>query len=266
MIEKDKGPFIEAKVATTNIIAKNISKIFKTKKQDILAMDNCNIEILENEFVSIVGTSGCGKSTLLRMLGGLDFPTKGEIIIKDKKVVGPGVDRGMVFQGYTLFPWMSVEDNIRYGLKQKKMPKNEQDEVVDRYLGIIGLKRFRKAYPNQLSGGMKQRVAIARALANNPELLLMDEPFGALDPITKSSMQLFIRKIWQKDKPTIAFVTHDIDEAVFLSTKIYVMSARPGRVKEIIPVYLPYNRTLDTKDTPEFLEIRDRIGELLNSN
>ena len=266
MTEIKNEPCIEAKVATTNIIAENITKIYKTKKKDVLAMENCHIEVLENEFVSIVGTSGCGKSTLLRMLAGLDFPTDGEIIIQDRKVKGPGVDRGMVFQGYTLFPWMSVEDNIKYGLKQKKMPKKEQDEIVDKYLAIIGLKKFRKAYPNQLSGGMKQRVAIARALANNPELLLMDEPFGALDPITKSSMQLFIRQIWQKDKPTIAFVTHDIDEAVFLSTKIYVMSARPGRVREIIPVYLPYNRTLDLKDTPEFLKIRDRINDLLNSN
>lgn len=266
MTEIKIEPCIEAKVATTNIIAENITKIYKTKKKDVLAMENCHVEVLENEFVSIVGTSGCGKSTLLRMLAGLDFPTYGEIIIKDREVKGPGVDRGMVFQGYTLFPWMSVEDNIRYGLKQKKMPKVEQDAIVDKYLGIIGLKKFRKAYPNQLSGGMKQRVAIARALANNPELLLMDEPFGALDPITKSSMQLFVRQIWQKDKPTIAFVTHDIDEAVFLSTKIYVMSARPGRVKEVVPVYLPYNRTLDLKDTPEFLKIRDRISELLNSN
>ncbi len=257
---------IEAKVATTTIVAEHIDKVYKTKKRDVLAMQDCNVEVLENEFVCIVGTSGCGKSTLLRMLAGLDFPTKGEIIIKDRIVKGPGTDRGMVFQGYTLFPWMTVEENIKYGLKQKKMPKNEQEEICNKYLDIIGLNRFKKAYPNQLSGGMKQRVAIARALANNPELLLMDEPFGALDPITKSQMQLFIRQIWQKDKPTIAFVTHDIEEAVFLATKIYVMSARPGRVKEVIPVYLPYNRTLEVKDSEEFIELRDKINDLLHSN
>ncbi len=170
------------------------------------------------------------------------------------------------FRAIRFFPWLSVDQNIRYGLKLKKMPKKQQDEIVDNYLEIVGLKRFRNAYPKQLSGGMKQRVAIARALANNPELLLMDEPFGALDPITKSQMQVFIREIWQKARPTIAFVTHDIDEAVFLSTKIYVMSARPGRVKELINIYLPYNRTLDLKDTKEFHGYTEEIRALLYSN
>lgn len=259
-------PYIEAKVATTNIITKNITKTFKSKKSETTALKDCDIEVLENEFLCIVGASGCGKSTLLRMLAGLEFPTTGEIIIKDTTVKGPGVDRGMVFQSYTLFPWLNVEQNIGYGLKLKKMPRRQQREIVDKYLDIIGLKRFRNAYPKQLSGGMKQRVAIARALANNPELLLMDEPFGALDPITKSRMQLFIRQIWQNDRPTIVFITHDISEAVFLSTKIYVMSARPGKVKELIDVYLPYNRTLELKDTKEFQEYCDRIRELIYSN
>jgi len=263
---QESNNIIEAKVATSIITASHITKVYKSKTAEVVAMHDCSIEVLENEFVCIVGASGCGKSTLLRMLAGLDFPTQGEIIIKDKPVRGPGIDRGMVFQSYTLFPWMTVEENIRYGLKMKKLSKKIQDEIVEKYLGIIGLKRFRKAYPKQLSGGMKQRVAIARALANNPELLLMDEPFGALDPITKNQMQLFIRQIWQKEKPTLTFVTHDIDEAVFLATKIYVMSARPGRVKAIVPVYLPYNRTLELKDTAEFLETRDRITTLLRNN
>lgn len=258
-------PGIEARVATTNIIAKDITRTFKSKKSEMVALKDCSIEVLENEFVCIVGTSGCGKSTLLRMLAGLEFPTTGEIIIKDRIVKGPGVDRGMVFQSYTLFPWLNVEQNIRYGLKLKKIDKQQQDEIVDKYLDIIGLRRFKNAFPKQLSGGMKQRVAIARALANSPELLLMDEPFGALDPITKSQMQLFIRQIWQNDRPTIVFVTHDISEAVFLSTKIYVMSARPGKVKELVDVYLPYDRTLDLKDTNEFHEYCERIRELIYS-
>ncbi|MGE4484793.1 MAG: ABC transporter ATP-binding protein [Oscillospiraceae bacterium] len=261
--QSDDG-VISAKIASSIITANQVSKTYKTKKAEITALDRCSIEVLENEFVCIVGASGCGKSTLLRMLAGLDFPSSGEIIVKDKVSLGPGTDKGMVFQTYTLFPWLTVEENIRYGLKIKKLPKAEQDEITDRYLGIVGLKRFRKAFPKQLSGGMKQRVAIARALANKPEILLMDEPFGALDPITKDQMQLFIRQIWQKEKPTIAFVTHDISEAVFLATKIYVMSARPGRVRELIPVYLPYNRTLDLKNTPEFIALKVRIDGLLH--
>lgn len=262
----ERSEVLEAKVATSIITADHVEKVYHTKKTDIKAIDDCNIEVLENEFVCIVGTSGCGKSTLLRMLAGLDFPTGGEIIIKDRPVMGPGPDRGMVFQSYTLFPWMTVEQNIRYGLKEKKLPSEVQNAIVDQYLETVQLKRFRKAYPNQLSGGMKQRVAIARALATKPELLLMDEPFGALDPITKSQMQLFIRGVWQKEKPTIAFVTHDIEEAVFLATKIYVMSARPGKVRALIPVYLPYNRTPDLKETKEFVDLRMQISELLQTN
>lgn len=264
--QSERNEVLEAKVATSIISANHIDKVYHTKKADVTAIDDCHIEVLENEFVCIVGTSGCGKSTLLRMLAGLDFPTGGDIIIRDRPVTGPGPDRGMVFQSYTLFPWMTVEQNIRYGLKEKKLPHAEQDAIVERYLETIRLKRFRKAYPNQLSGGMKQRVAIARALAANPQLLLMDEPFGALDPITKSQMQQFIRGVWQKDKPTIAFVTHDIEEAVFLATKIYVMSARPGRVRATIPVYLPYHRTQELKETKAFVDLRMQISELLRTN
>ena len=265
MYLSDDG-IINAKMASSIITANQVSKVYKTKKAEITALDNCSIEVLENEFVCIVGASGCGKSTLLRMLAGLDFPSSGEIIVKDKVSLGPGTDKGMVFQTYTLFPWLTVEQNIRYGLKIKKLPKREQDEITERYLGIIGLKKFRSAYPKQLSGGMKQRVAIARTLANKPEIMLMDEPFGALDPITKDQMQLFIRQIWQKEKPTIAFVTHDISEAVFLATKIYVMSARPGRVKALVSVNLPYNRTLDLKNTPEFIKLKIEMDGILHEN
>ena len=227
---------LEATVGSSIITVKNVEKIYHGKKGDTVAMKDCNMEVLENEFICIIGPSGCGKSTLLRMLAGLDFPTGGQIIAHDSIVKGPGADRGMVFQAYTLFPWMTVEENVKFGLKLKKMPKEQQDEIAGKYIQAVGLDKFSKSFPKELSGGMKQRVAIARALANNPDVLLMDEPFGALDPQTKASMQLLLRQIWQKHRTTVVFVTHDIEEAVFLATKIYVMSARPGTVKTDIPV------------------------------
>lgn len=259
------GSPLEAHVASSKIMAEHIDKVYVSGKKSTKAIEDASIDIQDNDFVCIVGPSGCGKSTLLRMLAGLDFPTAGDIIVNDKKVSGPGPDRGMVFQTYTLFPWMSVEDNIKFGLKIKKLPKEEQQAITDRYLEIIGLTKFAKAYPKELSGGMKQRVAIARALANQPEVLLMDEPFGALDPHTKSMMQLLMREIWEKEHPTVVFITHDIDEAVFLSNKIYVMSARPGRIIKEVNVYLPHKRELELKDTPEFIRIRKSINDLLYS-
>lgn len=256
---------LEAKLSTSKIEAVHVQKLYKGRKNSTLAMDDCNLEVLHNEFVCIVGPSGCGKSTLLRMLAGLDFPSSGQILVNDKPVKGPGADRGMVFQTYTLFPWKTVEQNIAFGFKyNKNIPKEKQSGIVDKYLKLIGLEEFRKSYPKELSGGMKQRVAIARSLANSPEVLLMDEPFGALDSQTKSSMQLLLRKIWQQEKPTVAFVTHDIEEAVFLATKIYVMSARPGHVKEVVDILLPYDRTLDLKDTPEFINLRKYVSSLLD--
>lgn len=260
----DLDSHIEANLANSKIHVKDVSKVYHSVKGDTLAMDKINMNILNNEFVCIVGPSGCGKSTLLRMIGGLDEATSGSIVIHDKDIIGPGVDRGMVFQSYTLFPWMTVEENIRFGLKLKKMPVDEQDKIVDKYLSVIKLEKFRKSYPKELSGGMKQRVAIARALANSPEVLLMDEPFGALDPQTKSDMQLLMREIWQVEKPTIIFVTHDIEEAVFLASKIYVLTGRPGTVKEEIPIMLPYKRDLSLKDTEEFIKLRVKVNSLIN--
>ena len=257
------GSPLEAHVASSKIRAEHIDKVYKTGKKSVAAIEDVSIDIQDNDFVCIVGPSGCGKSTLLRMLAGLDFPSAGNIIVNDRKVTGPGPDRGMVFQTYTLFPWMNVEDNIKFGLKIKKLPKAEQQEIADRYLKIIGLEKFAKSYSKELSGGMKQRVAIARALANQPEVLLMDEPFGALDPHTKSMMQLLMREIWVKEHPTVVFITHDIDEAVFLTDKIYVMSARPGKMIKRVNVYLPHKRTLDLKDSPEFIKIRKGINDLL---
>ena len=257
------GSPLEAHVASSKIRAEHIDKVYKTGKKSVAAIEDVSIDIQDNDFVCIVGPSGCGKSTLLRMLAGLDFPSAGNIIVNDRKVTGPGPDRGMVFQTYTLFPWMNVEDNIKFGLKIKKLPKAEQQEIADRYLKIIGLEKFAKSYSKELSGGMKHRVAIARALANQPEVLLMDEPFGALDPHTKSMMQLLMREIWVKEHPTVVFITHDIDEAVFLADKIYVMSARPGKMIKRVNVYLPHKRTLDLKDSPEFIKIRKGINDLL---
>ena len=258
------GSPLEAHVASSKILAEHIDKVYTSGKKSVTAIEDVSIDIQDNDFVCIVGPSGCGKSTLLRMLAGLDFPTEGNIIVNDKKVTGPGPDRGMVFQTYTLFPWMTVEDNIKFGLKIKKMPKDEQQRIADRYLDIIGLTKFAKSYPKELSGGMKQRVAIARALANQPEVLLMDEPFGALDPHTKAMMQLLMREIWETEHPTVVFITHDID-AVFLANKIYVMSARPGKVIKEVNVYLPHKRTLELKDTKEFIDIRKGINDLLYS-
>ena len=257
------GSPLEAHVASSKIRAEHIDKVYKTGKKSVAAIEDVSIDIQDNDFVCIVGPSGCGKSTLLRMLAGLDFPSAGNIIVNDRKVTGPGPDRGMVFQTYTLFPWMNVEDNIKFGLKIKKLPKAEQQEIADRYLKIIGLEKVAQSYSKELSGGMKQRVAIARALANQPEVLLMDEPFGALDPHTKSMMQLLMREIWVKEHPTVVFITHDIDEAVFLADKIYVMSARPGKMIKRVNVYLPHKRTLDLKDSPEFIKIRKGINDLL---
>ncbi len=257
---------LEATVGSSVIQVKGVEKIYHARKGDTIAMKDCNMEVLENEFICIIGPSGCGKSTLLRMLAGLDFPTGGKIVAHDKVIKGPGADRGMVFQTYTLFPWLTIEENIKFGLKLKKMPADEQTRIAHHYLEAVGLEKFAKNYPKELSGGMKQRVAIARALANNPDVLLMDEPFGALDPQTKASMQLLLRQIWQKQRTTVVFVTHDIEEAVFLATKIYVMSARPGTVKEEIPVYLPYDRTLELKDTPEFIKLRREVNGLIHND
>ena len=242
-----------------------VTKSFaKTDSNEIThALAEVNLTIQPGEFVSIVGTSGCGKSTILRLIAGLIRPTTGEIRLGGKPIVGAGPDRGMVFQSYTLFPWMTVGDNIKFGLKLRKLPADQQEEILNKYLKIIKLEKFRDSYPRELSGGMKQRVAIARALANSPEVLLMDEPFSALDPQTKADMQLLMRQIWQEEKPTVIFVTHDIEEAVFLSSKIYVLTQRPGTVKAEVPVLLPYNRDLSLKDTDEFIELRRKVNQLI---
>jgi NitT/TauT family transport system ATP-binding protein len=254
---------IEANLANSTVYVNDLCKEYPSQKGRITAMKGVEINVLENDFVCMVGPSGCGKSTLLRMVAGLEEASQGKIVIQDQDIIGPGADRGMVFQSYTLFPWMTVADNIKFGLKLKKMPEQDQEKIVDKYLKIIKLEKFRNSYPNELSGGMKQRVAIARALANSPRVLLMDEPFSALDPQTKADMQLLMRQIWQEEKPTVLFVTHDIEEAVFLSNKIYVLTSRPGTVKQEVPVLLPYHRDLSLKDTEPFISLRKQVNGLI---
>ena len=252
----------------------NLSKSFTKSKnkigntassnhQQLLVLDRINLDIYPREFVCIVGASGCGKSTLLNIVAGLLPSSSGKVAIDGVKLLGPGADRGMVFQNYTLFPWLTVADNIGFGLDLKKTPKARRKEIVSYYLEIIGLTQFANAYPKQLSGGMKQRVAIARALANEPELLLLDEPFGALDAQTKEQMQEFLLDLWDKTHITVLMITHDVEEAIFLSQRIYIMSAHPGRIKDSIEIDLPAQRDLDLKLTERFIDHKRRVLQAL---
>ena len=238
----------------------HVVKKFQTSKGETVALNGVDLDIHENEFICVVGPSGCGKSTLLNIIGGLEEPTEGKVTVDGKEVEGPGPDRGIVFQQYALFPWLTVEDNVKFGLKLQKRPKDEIDEIANRYIKLVDLADFAKSYPKELSGGMKQRVAIARAYAMNPGVLLMDEPFGALDAQTRTQLQSELLTTWQEEKKTCFFVTHDIEEAIILAQRVVIMYARPGRVKEIVPIDdLPYPRTQETKMTPEFLELKNHI-------
>lgn len=240
-----------------------VTKQFKIKKNVVQALETINLKIKDGEFIAILGASGCGKSTLLRMLCGLETPTTGTITANGKKVTGPGPDRGMVFQAYTLFPWMTVIENIKYGLKQLNVSKAEQDETAKKYIKVVGLEGFENAYPNELSGGMKQRVAIARALAVNPDSLLLDEPFGALDTQTRSHMQELTLDVWTQCPKTIVMVTHDVEEAIFMADRVVVMKSRPGSIKEIMDIDLPRPRDITMKSTPEFIKYKKHATELI---
>lgn len=231
---------------------KSLSKSF----DKTLALQSTDLTVLENDFLTILGPSGCGKSTLLRIIAGLETPTTGEVLLEGKRVTSAGADRGMVFQSYTLFPWLTVYENICFGLREKNMPLEKQAEIAHKYIKLVGLTGFEKHFPKQLSGGMQQRTAIARALANDPKMLLMDEPFGALDHQTRELMQDLLLSIWEKDRKTVLFVTHDIDEAIFLASRVAVMSARPGKITFDKPVVLPYPRHYSVKTTPEFSSLK----------
>lgn len=241
----------------------NLLKQFATPEGALTALENINLHVETGEFVCAVGASGSGKSTLLRLIAGLDFPTAGEIRVDGGLVTGPGADRGMVFQSYTLYPWMSVQKNVEFGLKLQGTGRRERRAQASYYLDMVGLSKFAQALPKQLSGGMKQRVAIARVLACRPKVLLMDEPFGALDIQTKEAMQLFLLDLWERLRCTILMITHDVEEAVFLSQRVYVMTARPGTIQQEIMIDLPKERTYSLKRDNQFQTYKHEIIDLL---
>ncbi|MFR2955077.1 MAG: ABC transporter ATP-binding protein [Lachnospiraceae bacterium] len=247
----------------TKLQVKNLSRIYEGNNGPVVALQDVNLTVEESEFVMIVGPSGCGKTTLINIIGGLDEATSGEVLLDGKPVSAPGVDRGMVFQGYSLFPWLNVQKNIEFGLKMKGVPAAERADQAKKYIELVGLKGFETALPKQLSGGMKQRVAIARTLANEPEVLLMDEPFGALDAQTRVVMQELLADISRRTGTTILFITHDIDEAVLLGERVYVMSRRPGTVRDVIEVSIPGERSHNSLVLPEFLETKKQIMDML---
>ncbi|MGH8333268.1 MAG: ABC transporter ATP-binding protein [Pseudomonas sp.] len=228
------------------------------------ALDQVSFEVPDQQFAVLVGPSGCGKSSLLYLTAGLNEPTEGDIYVGGQQVQGPGADRGMVFQSYTLFPWLTVRQNVEFGLKRRGMAAAKRKEIVDYYVNEVGLTGFADNYAKQLSGGMMQRVAIARALANDPQILLMDEPFGALDSQTRLQMQQLLLRVWGNSKKTVLFVTHDIDEAILLGVRVYVMGARPGRIKQILDVPIERPRTLDMVMERSFIDMKRKIFGLLH--
>lgn len=242
-----------------------LNKQFDTKNGQLVVLKDIDMDIQQGEFICAVGASGSGKSTLLRQIAGLDMPTSGEVKVDGKRVTGPGPDRGMVFQHYTLFPWMNVQENTEFGLKLQGVPKKERREQASYFLNVVGLTKFAQSLPKELSGGMKQRVAIARALASEPKVLLMDEPFGALDIHTKESMHEFMLDLWRRTNITIFMITHDVEEAVFLSNRIYALGARPGTVRKEISINLP-DRTHTVKRHATFHDYRDELMDLLRKH
>ncbi len=252
----------------SKITAKNVNKFFQVKNEEnqsdsLVILDDFQLEVKEGEFLSILGPSGCGKSTFLNILGGLDSQSSGEIFVDDQSVTGAGNNLGYVFQAYALFPWRTVLENVGAGLEIRGVKRKERREIAKEYIELVGLGEFAHRYPHELSGGMKQRVAIARALAYQPEVLLMDEPFAALDAQTREVLQYELLRIWEETHKTIVFVTHSIDEAVFLSDRVAVMTARPGRIKEIIEVPLARPRSEELRNSAEFAGIRHQAWELL---
>ena len=237
----------------------NVYKEYQGRNGKTIALNGVSLDIKENEFICVVGPSGCGKSTLLNIIAGLLEPTSGTVSLDGKVIEGTGVERGVVFQQYALFPWRTVLKNVMFPLEMKKVPKAEAEAIARKYIKSVGLEGFEKSFPKELSGGMKQRVAIARAYAANPEVLLLDEPFGALDAQTRVQLQTELLETWEKERKTCFFITHDVDEAVILAQRVIIMSARPGRIKKIVDIDIPYPRTQATKTDPRFLELKSEI-------
>jgi NitT/TauT family transport system ATP-binding protein len=266
---KQQSPDVVARFAEINqrpvvMTVGGVGRVFESPQGPITALQNIEFEVRQREFISVIGPSGCGKSTLIRIVSGLDSCTSGAVLIDGKPVVGPGPDRGMVFQAYTLFPWLTVKANVMFGPSMKGVRSAQAEKQALEWLRVVGLSQFADHYPNQLSGGMKQRVAIARALANEPRILLMDEPFGALDAQTRSSMQAHLLRICAGVDITVMFITHDLDEAIYLSDRVVVLGAHPGRVLEIIDVPVPHPRSIDQSLSGPFLATKARLEELIH--
>jgi NitT/TauT family transport system ATP-binding protein len=240
---------------------KGLGKTFSSERGATVALGGVDLEIADNEFVALVGTSGCGKSTLLSIAAGLETHDAGQITIDGVAITGPGLDRGVVFQSYTLLPWLTAQQNVEFALKSSGTPAAEVKEIARAHLHLVGLDGFENAWPAELSGGMKQRVAIARALSYRPKMLLMDEPFGALDALTRHHMQELLTSIWEQHRLTVLFITHDVEEAVYLADRVAVMTNRPGRIKTIIPITLPRPRRYDMVATPEFQTLHRAVLE-----
>jgi NitT/TauT family transport system ATP-binding protein len=248
---------------THKLKLRNVTKMFKSEEGEIKALDNINLDVKVSEFLCILGPSGCGKTSLLRMVAGLDYPSSGEILLDGETVRGPSPDRGMVFQEYSLFPWRTVIKNVTFGLKIQGVDQEHQYEIAERYIELVGLKGFEQSYPHELSGGMKQRVAIARALATDPAILLMDEPFGSVDAQTRNLLQKELLEIWKRTEKTVLFVTHSVDEAIYLADRIAVMSVRPGRIITCMDIEIPRPRK---RTSMEANEVREQLLKLLGSN
>jgi NitT/TauT family transport system ATP-binding protein len=247
----------------SRLSVEGVSRVFPgaRRRPATVALEPIELGVAENDFVTILGPSGCGKSTLLRIVAGLDAPTTGRVLLDGAPVTGPGADRGMVFQSYTLFPWLTVRQNIGFGLRERRVPAADEARVVESFIARVGLTGFEDHFPGMLSGGMQQRTALARALANDPKILLLDEPFGALDTLTRGLMQELLLGIWEADRKTVLFVTHDIGEAIFMASRVVVMTARPGRVKVAVDVTLPHPRHYTVKTTPEFAALKARLTD-----
>jgi NitT/TauT family transport system ATP-binding protein len=255
----------EAKKPPKLVVRDLVKEFPGRRRESVLAIDHVSLEVADQEFVCLVGSSGCGKSTFLNIIAGLDMPTSGTVAIDDEPIIGPGPDRGMVFQTYSLYPWRTVAENVAFGLECMRLRKTERAERVQELLGIVGLTKFADHTPAQLSGGMRQRVAIARALAPEPDVLLLDEPFGALDAQTRRVMQDFLLQVWRRTRSTVVFVTHDIPEAIYLGSRVVVLASHPGRVIADIDVPFAAGRGAGITRDPRYLDLRDEIEDLLGS-